>query len=106
MRRWGLAAALACLVALGTAWGTPRATAPAQGAGPASVYVALPAGVAQLAVPPRADPREPTPLAPPPPSPVRSLPGAAAAAEGARSAALSPVAVPVVGGRSPPAASA
>ena len=105
MRRWGLAAVLAGLVALGAAWGSPRPAA-APGAGPASVYLALPAGVVQVAVPPRADPREPAPLAAPPPVPVRSPLGAAPAADGARSAALSPAAVPPVGGRSPPAAAA
>jgi hypothetical protein len=50
MRRWGLAAVLAVLVAAGAGWGELRSGGgPARGAGPASVELALPAGVAQLA---------------------------------------------------------
>ena len=90
MRRWGLAAVLAALVAVGGGWGESRSAAgPARGAGPASVELALPAGVAQLAVTLRGDPRDPAPLV--------ALPAV-------RSTALAPAAVPGSGGRSPPLA--
>ncbi len=56
MRRCGLPAVLAFLLALGAAWGSPRPAAATLGAGPAAVLVALPTGITQLAVPPRADP--------------------------------------------------
>jgi hypothetical protein len=103
MRRWGLAAVLAVLVALGTAWGEPRSTGgPARGAGPASVELALPAGVAQLAVTSRGDPREPAPLTALPPEPSGAIPAAAPAAPAVRSTALAPAAVGGSGGRSPP----
>jgi hypothetical protein len=103
MRRWGLAAVLAVLVAVGAAWGMPRSGGgPARGAGPASVELALPAGVAQLAVISRADPRDPAPLTALPPEPVGSIPAAAPAAPAVRSVALAPAAVAGSGGRSPP----
>jgi hypothetical protein len=102
-RRWGLAAVLAVLVALGVGWGTPRSTAgPVRGAGPASVDLALPAGVAPLAVTPRADPRPLAPLVAPPAAPTASVPAAAPAAPAVRSAGHSAAAVPTSGGRSPP----
>ena len=104
MRRWGLAAVLAVLVAVGAGWGEPRSGGgPARGAGPASVELALPAGVAQLAVTSRADPRDPAPLAALPPEPAGST-AAAAAAPPIRSAAPAPAAVAGSGGRSPPLA--
>jgi len=105
MRRWGLAAVLAVLVALGAGWPVPgSATEPGRGAGPASVALALPAGLAHPALSPRFDPRDRAPLAPPP-SATGSVPGVAAAlAPAVRSTALSPAAVPAAGGRSPPPA--
>jgi hypothetical protein len=104
MRRWGLAAVLAVLVAVGAGWGEPRSGGgPARGAGPASVELALPAGLAQLAVTSRADPRDPAPLAVLPPEPAGSR-SAAAAAPAIRSAAPAPAAVAGSGGRSPPLA--
>jgi hypothetical protein len=104
MRRWGLAALLAVLVAVGAGWGEPQSSGgPARGAGPASVELALPVGVAQLAVASRADPRDPAPLAALPPEPADSTP-AAAAAPAVRSAAPAPAAVAGSGGRSPPLA--
>jgi hypothetical protein len=103
MRRWGLAAVLAALVAIGAGWGESRSsTGPVRGAGPASVDLALPAGLAQLAVTSRADPRDPAPLTALPPGPAGSVPAAAPAAPAVRSAALAPAAVPTSGGRSPP----
>jgi hypothetical protein len=103
MRRWGLAALLAVLVAVGAAWGQTRsAGGPARGAGPASVELALPAGVAQLAVTSRADPRDPAPLTALPPEPAGAIPAAAPAAPVVRSSALAPAAVAGSGGRSPP----
>jgi hypothetical protein len=105
MRRWGLAALLAVLVAVGAGWaGPPPGGGPARGAGPASVELALPAGLAQLAVTPRADPRDPAPLTALPPQPAGSVPAAAAAAPAVRSAVLAPAAVAGFGGRSPPLA--
>ena len=102
MRRWGLTAVLAVLVAVGAGWGEPRSGGgPARGAGPASVELALPAGLAQLAVTSRADPRDPAPLAALPPEPARWTP-TAAAAPSVRSAAPAPSAVAGSGGRSPP----
>jgi hypothetical protein len=104
MRRWGLTAVLAVLVAVGAGWGEPRSGGgPARGAGPASVELALPAGLAQLAVTSRADPRDPAPLAALPPEPAGSR-SAAAAAPAIRSAAPAPAAVAGSGGRSPPLA--
>ena len=100
MRRWGLAAVLAVLVAVGTAWGEPRTGGgPARGAGPASVELALPAGVAQPAVASRADL---APLTALPPEPTTTIPAAGPAAPAVRSSALAPAAVPGCGGRSPP----
>ena len=105
MRRWGLAAVLAVLVAVGAGWGEPRSGGgPARGAGPASVDLALPAGVAQLAVTSRADPRDPAPLAALPPRAGRLDAGRRPAAPPVRSAALAPAAVAGSGGRSPPLA--
>jgi hypothetical protein len=104
MRRWGLAAVLAVLVAAGTGWGEPQPGGPARGAGPASVDLALPAGVAQLAVTLRADPRDPAPLAALPPGPAGSIPAAAPPAPAVRAAAVAPAAVAGAGGRSPPRA--
>jgi hypothetical protein len=102
MRQWGLAAWLAVLVALGLGSGAPPSPAgPASGAGPASVDLALPAGVAQLAVTSRADPRDPAPLAALPAAPTGPVPGPATAAP-ARPTALAPAAAPTSGGRSPP----
>jgi hypothetical protein len=102
MRRWGLAAVLAVLVAAGIGWGEPRTGGgPARGAGPTSVELALPAGVAQLAVTSRADPRDPAPATALPPEPAGVL-AAAPAAPAVRSAALAPAAVAGSGGRSPP----
>ena len=104
MRRWGLTAVLAVLVAVGAGWGEPRSGGgPARGAGPASVELALPAGLAQLAVTSRADPRDPAPLAALPPEPAGSRP-AAATAPAIRSAAPAPAAVAGSGGRAPPLA--
>jgi hypothetical protein len=103
MRRWGLAAVLAALVAVGGGWGEPRSAAgPAPGAGPASVELALPAGVAQLAVTLRGDPRDPAPLVALPAEPAGAIPAAAPAAPAVRSTALAPAAVAGSGGRSPP----
>ena len=105
MRRWALAAVLAVLVTVGGGWGEPRSIGgPARGAGPASVDLALPAGVAQLALTSRADPRDPAPLTALPPGPACSVPAAAPAAPAVRSAALAPAAVAGSGGRSPPLA--
>ena len=76
MRRWALAAVLAVLVTVGGGWGEPRSSGgPARGAGPASVDLALPAGVAQLALTSRAHPRDPAPLAALPQGPAGSGPG-------------------------------
>jgi hypothetical protein len=105
MRRYGLPAVLAVLLALGVAWGPPGTATTPIGAGPAPVLTALPAGVTQLAVAPRADPRAGTPVAVPPPVPP-AVPAAAAAAAPARAAALSPTARSAAGGRAPPAARA
>jgi hypothetical protein len=104
MRRWGLAAVVAVLVALGAGWPVPgSATQPGRGAGPASVDLALAVGLAHPALSPRSDPRDPAPLAPP--AATGSVPGVAAAlAPAVRSTALSPAAVPAAGGRSPPPA--
>jgi len=103
MRRWGLAAVLAALVAVGAGWGEPRsAGGPLRGAGPASVELALPAGVAQFAVTLRGDPRDPAPLVALPAEPAGAIPAAAPAAPALRSTAPSPVAVAGSGGRSPP----
>jgi hypothetical protein len=103
MRRWVLSAVLAVLVAVGAGWAQPRSGGgPVRGAGPASVDLALPAGVAQLAVTSRADPRDPVPLTALPPGPAGSVPAAAPAAPAARSTALAPAAVAGAGGRSPP----
>ena len=103
MRRYGLAAVLAVLVAVGAGWGESRSGAgPVRGAGPASVDLTLPAGVAQLAVTSRADPRDPAPLSALPPGPAGPVPAAAPAAPAVRSTALAPAAVPGSGGRSPP----
>jgi hypothetical protein len=104
MRR-GLPAVLALLLALGAAWGVPREMTTAVGAGPAPVLVALPAGVTQLAVAPRADPRAGEPaVVPPPAAPTPSA--AAPAAAPARAAALSPTVRSAAGGRAPPSARA
>jgi hypothetical protein len=102
VRRWGLPAALAFLLALGAAWGAPRAGVAPVGAGPAPVLVALPAGITQLAVTPRADPRAGEPAAVPPPVP-QGVPTAAPAAAPARATALSPTVRSAAGGRAPPA---
>jgi hypothetical protein len=105
MRRIGLPAVLAFLLALGVAWGPPRTAVAPIGAGPAPVLTALPAGITQLVVPPRADPRAGEPAAVPAPA----RPAVAAAAPGAapaRAAALSPTAGSAAGGRAPPAARA
>jgi hypothetical protein len=102
MRRWGPAALLAVLVAVGAGWGEPQSGGgPARGAAPTSVELALPAGAAQPAVTSRADPRDPAPLAALPPEPAGWTP-AAAAAPAVRSAAPAPSAVAGSGGRSPP----
>lgn len=103
MRRCGLAAVLAVLVAVGAGWGESRSGAgPVRGAGPASVDLTLPAGAPQLAVTSRADPRDPAPLSALPPGPAGPVPAAAPAAPAVRSTALAPAAVPGSGGRSPP----
>ena len=103
MRRCGLAAVLAVLVAVGAGWGESRSGAGAvRGAGPASVDLTLPAGAPQLAVTSRADPRDPAPLSALPPGPAGPVPAAAPAAPAVRSTALAPAAVPGSGGRSPP----
>lgn len=102
MRRWGLAAVLAALVAVGAGWGEPRsAGGPLRGAGPASVELAVPAGVAQFAVTLRGDPRDPAPLVALPAEPAGAIP-AAPAAPAVGSTAPRPAAVPGSGGRSPP----
>lgn len=105
MRRWGLPAVLAFLLALGAAWGAPRTTTATVGAGPAPVLAALPAGITQLAVTPRIDPRAGEPAAVPPPAPP-AVPAAAPAAAPARATCLSPTARSAAGGRAPPAARA
>jgi hypothetical protein len=104
MRR-GLPAVLAFLLALGAAWGAPRAATTAVGAGPAPVLVALPAGITQLAVTPRADPRAAEPATVPPPA-APAVPAATPAAAPARATALSPTVRSAAGGRAPPAARA
>jgi hypothetical protein len=103
--RWRpLPAALVLLVAVASALGVPRSAVPVSGAGPASIEVALPAGISQVALVPRADPREPAPLAAASPAPQIAAAAVTAPAPVPRADALSPGAVPVAGGRSPPAA--
>jgi hypothetical protein len=101
--RRGLAGVLAFLLALGMAWGAPRQSTTAVGAGPAPVLVALPAGITQLAATPRADPRAGEPAAVPPPA-APAVPAAVPAAAPARATALSPTVRSAAGGRAPPAA--
>jgi hypothetical protein len=104
MRRYGLAAVLAVLVAMGAGWAESRSGAgPVRGAGPASMDLALPAGLAQPAVTSRADPRDPAPLTALPLGPAGSFPAAGPDVPAVGPAALSPGAVPGSGGRSPPA---
>ena len=107
MRRAGwrpLPAALVLLLAVASALGVPRPAGPVAGAGPASIEIALPAGISQAALVPRADPREPAPLAAASPTGPIAAATVTAPAPAVRAGALSPVAVPVAGGRSPPAA--
>ena len=103
MRRWALAAVLAVLVTVGGGWGEPRpSSGPARGAGPASVDLALPAGVAPARADAAGRPARPRSARGAPPGPAGSRPGAAPAAPAPAPPPSPPPRSPV-GGRSPPA---